>query len=138
MSHHLVLYDGVCGLCNRLIRIIIAGDPDNQFRFASLQSKLGKEILGGMGIQESEYATFYLVTGYNQSDRMVLQKATASLFIAKRLGFPWNILLVTRLFPMRWLDKAYDFVARNRYRYFGKYETCPLPPEEQRERFLDI
>ena len=130
-AHPLVLFDGVCNLCNGSVQLIIRHDPRGVFRFASLQSPLGEEMLARFGIDRRIVDSVILVEGdrwYRESD--------AALGIARRLGGGWKALAVLRAIPRPLRDALYRLVARNRYRWFGKQETCWLPTPELRERFL--
>jgi predicted DCC family thiol-disulfide oxidoreductase YuxK len=133
----IVLYDGVCGLCNRLVRFILRRDRGDQFRFASLQNPFATAILHRHGISD-QLNTVYVVLGRHQPDERLLSRSNAILFILPRLGGNWRLygtlpLLIPR--PLR--DLAYTVIARNRYRLWGKYDSCPLPDPKQRWKFLD-
>lgn len=130
-AHPIVLFDGVCNLCNTSVQFIIRRDPAGRFRFASLQSPLGEELLARFGIDRGVTDSVVLVEGdrwYAESD--------AALRIARGLKGAWKALAVLRGIPRPLRDAAYRLVARNRYRWFGKQETCWLPTPELRERFL--
>ena len=133
----IILYDGVCGLCNRLNRFVLARDPAGRFRFAALQSALAGEILARHGRDARDLDTLYLVLGYGRSDERLLRKSDAALWILRALGGPWRASAAMRLLPAAVRDLGYDLVARTRYRLFGRYETCPLPDPRHRARFLD-
>ena len=131
-AHPIVLFDGVCNLCSGAVQFIIRRDPAGRFRFASLQSPLGEELLARFGIDRGVTDSVILVEGdrwYKESD--------AALRIARGLGGPWKALGIFRLIPRPLRDAAYRLIARNRYRWFGKRETCWLPTPELRGRFLD-
>jgi predicted DCC family thiol-disulfide oxidoreductase YuxK len=134
---HLVLYDGVCGLCNLMNRFILAHDAREQFHFASLQSTIARERLGRFGIKTDELSTVYVLPDYEGSESAPLGRAAAVLFVASRLGWPWKIAAGLRIVPMSWLDRAYGAVARRRYRIFGRFDRCPLPAAGHRRRFID-
>ena len=123
-----VLFDGVCNLCNGAVRFILARDPAARFRFASLQSDAARRLLGGGGPVET---IVLLEAGKTYN------KSTAALRIARGLRFPWPLFyaFVTVRRPLR--DLIYDWVARHRYRWFGKRDTCMLPTPELRERFME-
>lgn len=137
-GHHLVLYDGVCGLCNGLVRFVIPRDKAGVFRFASLQSDFAHQFLLKSGIDSIAGDTIYVVPNFESAESTVLSRADASLFIASQLGRPWSWLAVMRVLPSGWLGAAYDFTARHRYRWFGQYSSCPLPSVRDKWRFLDI
>ena len=133
----IILYDGVCGLCNRLNRFVLARDPGGRFRFAALQSGLAREVLTRHGRDPRDLDTLYLVLGCGRPDERLLRKSDAALWILRALGGPWRVLAMLRFLPAGVRDLGYDLVARTRYRLFGRYETCPLPEPRYRTRFLD-
>ena len=133
----LVLYDGVCGLCNRLNRFVIARDHAGRFRFAALQSPLARQILTRHGRDPRDLDTLYLVLSRGRPDERLLRKSDAALWILRALGGPWRAAVALRLVPRVVRDLGYDLVARTRYRLFGRYDACPLPDPRHRERFLD-
>jgi len=130
-SAPIVLFDGVCNLCNRSVQTILRHDRQARFRFASLQSPVGERLRVELGIDREKVDSVILVEGgrwYKESD--------AALRIARGLGGPWKALEIFRLIPRPLRDAAYRLIARNRYRWFGKRETCWLPTPELRGRFL--
>jgi predicted DCC family thiol-disulfide oxidoreductase YuxK len=133
----LILYDGVCGLCNRLTRFVLERDPAGRFRFAALQSPLAHEILIRHGRDPRDLDTLYLVLARGRPDERLLRKSDAALWILRALGGPWRAAGVLRLVPRAVRDLGYDLVARTRYRLFGRYDACPLPDPRHRVRFLD-
>ncbi len=134
---HLILYDGVCRLCNRLNRFVLKRDAAAVFCFASLQSDLGQSLLRRYGRNSDRVETLYVVVNYG-SKSVLLAKSRAVLFILKTLGGPWRLTAVFGILPGRLLDWAYDLIARNRYRLFGRYESCLMPNPEYRSRFIDV
>lgn len=129
----IVLIDGVCHFCQGAVRFIVARDPEGTFQFASLQSELGTQLAGGVGFEDSgEPNTLVLIEGGHQYVR-----STAALRIARRLRFPWPLLYALIIVPQPLRDAVYRYIARNRYRWFGKDDTCPIPPPSVRKRFLD-
>ncbi len=133
----LILYDGVCGLCHRLVRFVLARDPAGRFRFAALQSTLARDILARHGRDPRDLDTLYLVLGHGRPDERLLRRSDAALWILRELGGPWRAAGALRVVPARLRDLGYDLVARTRYRLFGRYDTCPLPDPRHRARFLD-
>jgi predicted DCC family thiol-disulfide oxidoreductase YuxK len=130
-AHPIVLFDGVCNLCNGAVQFILRRDPAGRFRFASLQSPAGEELQTRLGIDPKALDSILLIEGerwYRESD--------AALRIAAGLSGPWKAAAVFRLIPRPLRDAAYRWIARNRYRWFGKQETCWLPTPELRGRFL--
>jgi predicted DCC family thiol-disulfide oxidoreductase YuxK len=128
----LVLFDGVCNLCDASVQFILKRDRKKVFRFAALQSPLGRKIGGVLGLPENSLNTMILV----ENGRAHL-KSGAALRICRRLSAPWPLLFVFILVPRFLRDIVYDFIAGRRYRWFGKKEQCWIPDPEWRERFLD-
>jgi len=136
-SAHLVLFDGVCGLCNRLLRFLLRHDRRRVFKFASLQSAIGQSIVERSGRNPRDLTSFYAVVDYEQPTARLLTKSDAALFVASELGWPWKATCVFRGIPHRVRDRAYDLLARHRYELFGKYDQCLIPGPEVRSRFID-
>lgn len=136
-GEHLVLYDGLCGLCHGSVQFILARDP-RVFHFAPLQSATGRSWLSRFGKDPDDLDTFVVITGHRGETPSMLTKADAALFVVRALGLPWRALGILRVLPRRILNACYDVVARRRYRVFGRYATCPIPSPEQRARFVDI
>jgi len=139
LSHPILLYDGVCGLCNRTNQFVLRHDPEGLFRFASLQSPLAERILTRHGASARDLDTVYVVVNYNQPDESLRPRSDAVVFILTRLGGIWRPAgILIGWLPQWFRDWAYNLVARTRYRIFGRYESCQLPSPENRRRFLDI
>src|SRR4029079_8938842 len=130
---HVVLYDGVCALCNGFVRFVLARDRTGVFRFAPLQGPLGTRVQ-----PDGPLRTVYVLVDCGTPAERSLTKARAVLFVLNALGWPWKAAAIVRVFPVAWLDHAYDFVARHRYRVFGRYDVCPLPQPEHRSRFIAL
>ncbi|MDJ0365213.1 thiol-disulfide oxidoreductase DCC family protein [Hymenobacter sp. H14-R3] len=131
-----ILFDGVCNLCNGFVQFIIRHDPQGRFRFAALQSETGQALLAAHGqpptaAQLASPDSVILLEG-----GQLYSHSAAVLRIARRLGGPWRLAAVGGLLPQRWRDGLYRFVARHRYRWFGRQESCWLPTPELRARFL--
>jgi len=131
-GRHVVLYDGVCALCNRFVRFVLARDRAGVFRLAPLQGPLGNRVQA-----EATLQTIYVLADYGSPAERLLTKARAVLFVLNAFGWPWKAAAIVRVFPVAWLDRAYDLVARHRYRVFGQYDVCPLPRPEHLSRFID-
>lgn len=128
---HLLLFDGVCTLCNASVDFIIQRDSRRRFRFASLQSEIGQQILLEHGHPAAEFdSIIYLQNGSLHT------KSGAALRVAAKLDGFWPLLSVFILIPPFLRDVVYSWIARNRYRWFGKRETCRLPTPEERSLFL--
>jgi predicted DCC family thiol-disulfide oxidoreductase YuxK len=128
----IVLFDGVCNLCNGAVQFIIRRDRRRQFRFASLQSETGQERLRQMNLPTAAFSTFVLSEGGK-----VYTRSTAALRIARRLPGAWPLLYAFVLIPRPVRDWVYDLVARCRYRLFGRQDSCMMPTPELKGRFLD-
>jgi predicted DCC family thiol-disulfide oxidoreductase YuxK len=134
----ILLYDGVCGLCNRGVQFILKHDHRDVFRFASLQSDFSADVLRKHGINPDTLDTVYLVLHQGDPAERLLARSDAGLAVLLLLGGVLRALaLAGGTLPTFFLDFLYNIVARNRYRIFGKYDTCPLPTPEQRAKFLD-
>lgn len=129
----IVLYDGVCNLCDGAVRFILPRDSRKVFRFASLQSTYAKSILARHGIDDARALESIVLI----EDGRPYLLSTGILRIARRLDFPWNLASVFLVVPRPLRDAVYRFVARNRYRWFGKEEVCLLPRPEWRDRFIE-
>jgi predicted DCC family thiol-disulfide oxidoreductase YuxK len=136
-GRHLLLFDGVCALCSRMVQFILAADRRRLFRFASLQSAAGRAAVRRVGGDPDTLNTLYVIADYRTPDEKGLIKGQAQLFILETLGWPWKAAAVVGFLPVAWLDRLYDVIARHRYRVFGRYEQCLLPRPEHRGRFMD-
>lgn len=129
MNKPVIFFDGICGLCNGFIDFVIATDKSNQFYFSPLQSDYARQQL------PPEF-TADLKTVVVQIDGKTYKKSQAVLQVLCRLGGLWNVFKLARFIPVGLADHIYDLVAENRYRLFGKKETCRLPTPEERARFI--
>lgn len=136
-DHPVVLYDGVCGLCNRLVRFILRRDPEGRFRFAPLQGEFARAALGRHAKARERLETMYVVLAPGAETERLLSHTDAAAYIASNIRGPWRAARWLRLLPQPVRNFLYAVVARTRYRIFGKYENCPLPEPGWRERFLD-
>ena len=133
-SAHVILFDGVCTLCNGFVQFVIRHDPEGRFRFAALQSEAARDLLTAQGLPApptTEPESVLLLSGGR-----LYSHSTAVLRIAAQLGGIWRLAAVGGVLPRAWRDALYRFVARNRYRWFGRQENCLLPTPELRNRFL--
>jgi predicted DCC family thiol-disulfide oxidoreductase YuxK len=128
----LILFDGVCNLCAWAVRFIIKRDPTGVFRFASLQSELGQRLLAKHGIDPTSTDSFVLV-----ENDIAYTESTAALRVTRRLHRAWPLCYVGIVLPRVLRDPVYRFIARHRYRWFGKQETCMIPTPELRARFVE-
>lgn len=134
---HLVLYDGVCGLCNRLLQFVLNRDHRDVFRFASLQSPIGRAMVARWGGDPKDLTSFYVVADFRTREARVITKSDAAVFVARELGWPWKLARAGRALPKAFRDRIYDVIARSRYRIFGRYEHCVIPSPESRSRFVE-
>jgi predicted DCC family thiol-disulfide oxidoreductase YuxK len=137
-GRHLLLYDGLCGLCSGLVRFMVGRDRAGHVHFASLQSPVAAAHLRPLGILAADLNTLVVIVDYQHPGARALTKAAAVLFLMKTLGWPWRIAAVARVAPIGWLDRIYDVVARNRYLIAGRRDHCLVPRPDVRARFLDI
>ncbi|MFB1003059.1 MAG: DCC1-like thiol-disulfide oxidoreductase family protein [Bacteroidia bacterium] len=130
MINNLVLFDGVCSLCNGSVDLIVRNENGNALKFASLQSDLGKEVIKKSGLENVPDSILFYSEGtlYAESD--------AVLRVVKFLKMPYNWLVVFRVMPRMIRDGMYRLIARNRYRWFGKRDTCRVPTAQEREKIL--
>jgi predicted DCC family thiol-disulfide oxidoreductase YuxK len=136
-GRHLLLFDGVCGLCSRLVQFVLMHDRECVFDFASLQSPTGRALVERAGGNPEDLSTFYAFPDYRAPEARPLTKARAALFVMYALGWPWKMARLFGVLPTALLDRLYDLVARNRYRVFGRREHCLIPSPEYRSRFVD-
>lgn len=129
----IVLFDGVCNFCNASVRFVLKRDKKDQFRFASLQSYLGKKLTQERGINTDDIDSIILIDPGNA----YYIKSTAALEIAKDLSGLYPMLSIFLFLPEGFRNVVYDFVAKNRYKWFGKSKTCPFPTPEENSKFLD-
>ena len=138
-SNPIIFYDGVCGLCNRLVQFLLKHDKHARLRFASLQSDFAEKVLRRHGFDPKDLDTLHVVENYEQANERVWQRSDAVLRAARELGSGWRVLATLgKIIPRPLRDVAYRFVAQNRYRVFGKFDSCMLPDPSQRSRFLDV
>ncbi|NNE69463.1 MAG: thiol-disulfide oxidoreductase DCC family protein [Rhodothermales bacterium] len=129
--HPIILFDGVCNLCNASVNFVLDRDPGT-FRFGSLQSPEGQALMAEVGYSDERMGSIVLVEGGN-----VLTESDAVLRIAGRLQGPARLLRLFRVVP-RWIrDPVYRLVSRNRYRWFGRRDVCRIPTPDLKDRFID-
>ncbi len=128
-----ILFDGVCNLCNSSVDFVLKNDINNHFKFASLQSDAAQQLL----------LQFKIKNDRNHLDSIILieddklyDKSTAALLVLKKLHFPLNLGIIFIIIPKVIRDYIYDFIAKNRYKWFGKKETCRVPTKAEMNRFL--
>ena len=132
-----MLFDGVCGFCSRLVEFILEHDRRAVFNFASLQGAVGRTTVERFGGDPEELSTFHALANYRTSKPQMFSRSSAALFVARELGWPWRAALLARVLPTSILDWAYNVIARNRYRVYGRREQCLTPRPEFRGRFVE-
>lgn len=138
MQHPVLLYDGVCGLCHRLVRFLLRRDCAARLRFAPLQGDLARGVLGRHGLNPDQLDTVVLVLDVGMDDERIYTRTRAVLRSLCRIGWPWRSLMLFWPMPALVLDLPYRLVARFRYRLFGRKQQCSLPADAERSRFLGI
>ncbi len=133
----LMLYDGVCGLCDFGVQFILSRDKRDHFQFAALQTDLAAEVLARHGLDAKEMATFYIVDGVGTEAEVVRDRSRACLRVLSRLGGGYRVLgAIAWVVPRFVLDGLYRAVSANRYRMFGKRDACRLPTPGERLKFV--
>lgn len=127
-----ILFDGVCNLCNGFVNFVIARDPAGRFRFGPLQSPAAQRLLGSIDSRESWPDSLVFV-----DNGRIWTRSAAALRVARGLTFPWPLVYVFVVVPRPLRDWIYNRVARNRYRWFGKQAVCMMPTPALRARFID-
>jgi predicted DCC family thiol-disulfide oxidoreductase YuxK len=128
----IVLFDGVCNLCNRSVQFILKKDKRKQFRFASLQGSFGQTVLKKYNLPADNFNSFLLL-----ENEIIYTRSTAALRLFRHLGGGWQLFYVFIILPKLLRDSIYEWIARNRYKWFGKRSECMIPGPDVRNRFLD-
>ncbi|HEX8720218.1 MAG TPA: DCC1-like thiol-disulfide oxidoreductase family protein [Pyrinomonadaceae bacterium] len=131
-----LLYDGVCGFCNKTVQLILDLDRRGTMRFAALQSGYGLAVVGRHPELRGVDSVVFVEAAPGGGERVYV-RSDAALRVASYLGGFWKLFLAARVVPRRLRDYFYDLFARNRYHVFGKYDACMLPPPEVRSRFFE-
>jgi predicted DCC family thiol-disulfide oxidoreductase YuxK len=129
----LILFDGVCNLCNGVVQFIVRRDPKAKFKFASLQSEVGRSLLRQFNIDPDLLHSFVVI-----DNEVAFQRSDAVLCIANHLGGWWKILKPFNILPKFFRDAIYNMIAKNRYKFFGKKDSCMVPTPELKERFVEL
>jgi predicted DCC family thiol-disulfide oxidoreductase YuxK len=137
-ARHIIFFDGVCGMCDRIVQFVLAHDRQGVFQFAALQTAIAAQRLAPFGKDPHDVDTVFVIADAAEPEARVLERGRAILFILRRLGGLWGVLaLIAGILPTVILDFFYRRVAGNRYRIFGKLDACRVPSKEERERFLE-
>lgn len=128
----ILFFDGVCGLCDRLVQFVLRRDKRARFRFAALQGDAAAQTLGHFGKDPHDLDTVYVLA----PDGKLLSKSRAIFYVLRELGLPWSLVAIFAVLPTVITDWFYDRVANNRYRLWGKRDACRLPTADERARFL--
>jgi len=131
-EHALILFDGVCNLCNGAVNFVIDRDPEGYFRFAPLQSEPAQEHLKGISISSNDLDTIVLI-----EDGTPYVRSTAALRIARHLTTPWPLCALFLAVPRSLRDAVYRWIASHRYDWFGRRDQCRIPTPAVRNRFLE-
>lgn len=127
-----IVFDGVCALCSRWVRFLLRFDRHGRYRFAAMQGTHGRRLMRAHGLDPDDPLSFLLVEhGHAHTDTDAIVRVLAGL------GGPWRLAALARLLPRSLRDRGYRWLARNRYRWFGRHGSCYLPSPEQVHRFLD-
>ncbi|WP_394001466.1 thiol-disulfide oxidoreductase DCC family protein [Luteimonas sp. WGS1318] len=127
----IVVFDGVCALCNGWVRFLLRHDRRTGFRFAAMQDAVGRDLLHAHGIDPADPVSFLLVDG-----EAAWHDSAAVIEVLRRLGGGWRLAVLLRIVPRRLRDAGYRLLARQRYRLFGRHEACMVPPPGTADRFL--
>ncbi|MES2574825.1 MAG: thiol-disulfide oxidoreductase DCC family protein [Bacteroidota bacterium] len=128
----IILFDGVCNLCNSAVQFVIQHDKKDVFRFVPLQSELGKEILQHIGINPKNIDSIILY----EPEVAYYYKSSAAIEIAKSLGGLLHFGTIFRIIPTAIRNRLYDYIAKNRYKWYGKKESCMIPTPKLKAKFL--
>ena len=131
-ARKIILFDGICNLCNQSVQFVIEHDSKNQFRFASLQSDFGQDFLKKNKLEATQFDSIVFI-----EDDQFYTKSSAALKIAKYLDGITSWLTIFMIVPKPLRDIVYSFTAKNRYRWFGKNESCWLPTKELKSKFIE-
>lgn len=131
-DHPVILFDGVCNLCSSVVQFVIKRDRKDIFKFASLQSYFGQALLKKYNLPDNAFNSFILF-----KNGKVYTKSTGALLVAKELGGAWPLLSIFIILPAFIRDSVYNFIAANRYKWFGKKEACWIPSTGFRNKFYE-
>lgn len=130
-SYSILIFDGECNLCNNWVKLVLRFDKKQRFKFCSLQSEQGRKLIGDQISLETLPQTVVLI----ENDKLYTH-STAALRVVQQLAFPVSMLVVFKIIPVKVRDGVYNWIARNRYKWFGKQQSCRIPEPEIMHRFL--
>jgi predicted DCC family thiol-disulfide oxidoreductase YuxK len=130
-EHPVILFDGVCNFCDSAVNFVLKQDKKGIFRFAPLQSEAAQKLLQQYNLSTKDFDSFILI-----DDGKVYKKSSASLQVMNKLPWYWKEVQIFRIIPTIFRDAIYDFIAKHRYKWFGKKDQCMVPTPEIRSRFL--
>ena len=131
-NKQLILFDGVCNLCEASVQYVIKHDKNDVFRYTALESDVGQQILRMFNIDRTKMDSILLYS----SENGISYKSTAALKIASKLGFPRNLMGIFLIVPAFIRNSVYDYIAKNRYQWYGKKDACMIPTPELKSKFL--
>ncbi len=131
-----ILYDGICGLCDRTVKFVLKNDREGKFLLAPRQGEFARAFLLRVGRDPGNMGSVILVRNPGTPAEFLLEKSDASLGIAETLGWPWKLATAARILPRAVRDFFYSLIARHRYQIFGKFDQCKIPTGDERARFL--
>ena len=131
-NQRIILFDGVCNLCNSAVQFVLKRDKKSVFKFASLQSDIAKKLLKDFEVSGIGEGTFVLI-----DDGEVYTRSTAALKVSKHLSGIWPLMTIFMIVPRFMRDWVYNLISKNRYRWFGKRDTCMIPSPEMKIKFLN-
>ena len=138
-AYRILLYDGVCGLCNRLVQFSLKRDGNHRLHYASLQSDFAAKILQRHALNPGDLDTVYFVKDCGGPEEGISARSDAIISVLQLIAGPWTVVaMLLRAFPKWSRDWGYKVIARNRYRIFGRSDSCPLFEPKYRDRFLDV
>lgn len=130
-QNSIILFDGICNLCNSSVKFVIKRDKKKQFIFASLQSDAAENILLHHKYKKIGLNSIILIHQDN-----LYEKSSAVLNILSAMGMPWRLLAIFKILPLSWRDSLYDYIAKNRYKWFGKKDKCIMMLPTHKNRFI--
>jgi len=138
VGSHIVLYDGICGLCNNFVKFVVRHDQNQKFLFASLQSDFAYRALSKHNRNPKDLNTIFVIVDYGLKSERLLVRSKGAIYVLSELGNAWRLCALFNLFPDSLLDAAYNLIAKYRYSWFGKYDSCQMPDTATSTRFIEV